>query len=54
MTAKIKIDGKEILANTTPVLVEILTTIPQTVFEFWCKDEKYIIKLNANNKLQMT
>ena len=53
MTAKIKVDGKDVIANSAPVLVEILTTIPQTVFEFWCGEKKYTVKLTASRRLQM-
>jgi hypothetical protein len=55
---KIKIDGKEMVVKTVPLVIEILSGMPpanpQEVIRLSCNQKKYSVNLNSNKKLQMT
>lgn len=50
---RIKIDGKEIEVNHTPILIEVFTNHSCEVVHFFCYDKEYVVKINPNLKLQM-
>jgi hypothetical protein len=54
---KIKIDGKEIVVKTVPLIIEILSSMPlvdpQEVIRLSCNKKEYSVNLNQGKKLQM-
>jgi hypothetical protein len=51
---KLKIDGKIIFVNTTPIEIEICETIAQDIFKFYCNGKLYILRITPYKKLVMT